>query len=892
MIRSQCIISRSRLFSFNTRVLNNSLKSNGSILNQFKKYPIYKTTRSIYVPSRQKRESSKTIPTSDIPSFSNTSNSTNDTSSTPFNSTGIADAFITPVPTENGVDDSIVQRLQSLDLNRTEHSARKFQKSQGRKTRKNMRRNTSLGHTQASELERKILEVERYTEALEQHIRENDEAALLQKKMKEAEEKYGKLDDTSRPQTENLLGAGETQIQAARSGEETKTLDKAADDILDFLDLPEPEVQSQLGELKKGPEGMSSQQVSKVKQSLFLSPAPSITLSDNILQRIGSSIASIASEKAQNWIPVIERLYNTHGLVGVPAEEVSLLIKQIPLDQRAPLMPIIHEMIWDAEIPFTKLIYDNIIAAYSHVGNTNLVKIFMDEMKQKDIKPDHYTYGNLIKSYSKNKNLAEAIKTIKEMQRENVQLSLPIYNILINACISSGEYDQAFQVFDMLKFLGTNTLPDVQIYNTIMVAALKQRNIHKVLDLYQEMTTRSINPLQPDESTYTVLIQACAQDKLMHLRAWQFLLELHEKDLAKTRHSLNAMLLLCGQTGELSFARSIFWQMCSEPVSYPDSFSLGCLFKAYANYKPGAISPVLSTAIGSKLRAAVFFNLNMTGSSQANDLSPPFLPYPVLANKLQAMAESRAIFQFFKDLQHPRADDLDMQQQSERLRWIISPVHGKVNFINEKTIVPYLEIPINLDNHKELMFRWKTATCIEMNKAKRITEQKQYQIEHPNNGEVSEEPGKPVVQIVAESPDTSIDPTISKDPMYMNRVPRSSYMYDLMISGHTKNKWPYDQAKGIWESRGEWRRNVLSVYRQSLTIDQRKKSDFMFARHMVKYLAYSSKLQDALDLVYSSIKLFKWKKSHLYPIIEMAQQIEDTNTIKAVHGIVNSYKEK
>lgn len=87
-------------------------------------------------------------------------------------------------------------------------------------------------------------------------------------------------------------------------------------------------------------------------------------------------------------------------------------------------------------------------------------------------------------------------------------------------------------------------------------------------------------------------------------------------------------------------------------------------------------------------------------------------------NKIQVLAESRAIFQFFKDLQHPRVDDPEAQAKSNKTRWIISPVAGKVDFINDKTASIYLEIPINLDNHKELTYRWKTATCVEVERNK------------------------------------------------------------------------------------------------------------------------------------------------------------------------------
>lgn len=93
----------------------------------------------------------------------------------------------------------------------------------------------------------------------------------------------------------------------------------------------------------------------------------------------------------------------------------------------------------------------------------------------------------------------------------------------------------------------------------------------------------------------------------------------------------------------------------------------------------------------------------------------------------------------------------------------------------------------------------------------------------------------------------------------MNRVPRTAHMYDVLISGHSKNQWSYEKAKGVWESRGEWRRNPFSTYRQQLDQEKRAKADFSFARRMVEFLARDKKLEDAVDLVRSSTKQFVWK---------------------------------
>lgn len=885
--------------------------------------------RSVYIASRQSRRSSnvETSPSSSSPSLSFGQISTNSNRESQINKNNsnietekinsfkaMLDSFATEYKTSD--NNSVYKNLQIKNINKDQLPTRKpdsFNSSDSTSRLRFRRRRrvlTQSDREKSKEIEQQIIQIQRFSKELKNRIRVKDEQAVQDQKLKEAQEKHVSPNETKQPptnQSSNLLPDGSSNSQdnhhlissssldqgnntlvstsdtPHKSNIESTTLEKDIDTVFDFLDLSESEAKAQLEDMKSS---TKEQSIEQVKKSFFYLPAPSITLSDNIIERLGSSVVEIASESNQNWGAVIYSLYNGQGLTRVSSDETSLLIKQIPLDQRSRLLPIIHEMIWDAKIPITKLIYDNTIAAYANDGNTALVQSFIDQMNKDGIQPDHYTYGNLVKCLSKNDNLEETVKAVKEMQAKKIPLSLPIYTTLLQTCIRVKDYAQAFDVFDMLKFLGTSTQPDVPIYNSVMIAASKMHNINRVLDLYNEMTTRPIDPLQPNITTYAVLIYACARDEQTHVKAWHLLMEMYEKGFAPDRQTLNAMLYLCGNTGELSFARSIFRQMCVDPVSYPDSFSLNCLLTAYSNYKPGFLSPVLSTALGPKLRAAFFFNLDIPATTPV-EISPPFLPYPMISNKLQVLAESRAIFNFFKDIQF----NTDENSPQGRARKILNPTTGKINFINERTVLRYLSIPINLDNEAEYRYRWERDTCVapipEEDSPKALKKASSKNSTGENIVDDLENKSTTTVIVEDEKPSKT-----SQDDYLSRRIPRNHYMYDLAITGHIKNNWPYNHARGVWESRGEWRRNNLSVYRTSMKREDRHKSDFLFARRMVEYLSMTKKLQDAVDIVTSSLSLFRWRKHHVEPILAVAQEIEDNQTIRKMQKITSSYHRK
>ncbi|KAA8907625.1 hypothetical protein TRICI_004916 [Trichomonascus ciferrii] len=549
-----------------------------------------------------------------------------------------------------------------------------------------------------------------------------------------------------------------------------------------------------------------------------------LSLPGPVLERIGDTNAVIlmASEEP-NWGTVIKALYdNPRQVRDMNVKDVDHLISMIPLSQRAELMPVVHEMMHESGVEPSKLTLDLTMAAYADRGMPVVVDSFMEELRARGFKPDDYTFGHVIKAYSKVRDLKACVRTLKQMQREGVeQPSKSVTTNLLQTCIMVGDFKQAEEIFSMMKYLSAETQPDRRVYNSMLLAAAKQHNVDRVLDLYREMTTRPIDPLEPDMETLLTLIYACARDKKTHLQAWQYVLELQERKFPVTRKLINTLLYLCGTTGELSFARALFRQLCLHESSYPDSYAINCLFKAYVNYKPGFFSPVLTTALGNQIRSTFLMSTSVTDEAYDPHKMPPFLSIPMLRNTQQAIWESRAIFAFFKE-NHP-------------------------HLLNEKITLNYLAVPAHLADLNEFKARYEEQTYFEDSATNTVTAKSM--------------PGV---------------------------MSRNHYVYDLAIRAcanvsSTDPQNTLEFASQMWANRGKWRKtpNFTSMSKQD-----RFQSDFLFARGMITTLANAGEINDAIDLLKSSIKQFGWKHHHIQPLINKLIQLDDTASLSTIRRLI------
>lgn len=93
------------------------------------------------------------------------------------------------------------------------------------------------------------------------------------------------------------------------------------------------------------------------------------------------------------------------------------------------------------------------------------------------------------------------------------------------------------------------------------------------------------------------------------------------------------------------------------------------------------------------------------------------------------------------------------------------------------------------------------------------------------------------------------------------------YCMCLHVSRHNKNM---ELAKNVWEERGEYR---LSEEFQKKSIKEQDQSDFKFARLMLSLFVTVGELDDAVKIVLSSKKRFKWEYYHLKSLIQLCDKL-------------------
>lgn len=569
------------------------------------------------------------------------------------------------------------------------------------------------------------------------------------------------------------------------------------------------------------------------QEGLFPKIEKDSSLPPALLSRMGSDIVAMGDE--QKWQTLLTTLRSNGGLTGLTNKELDLLLFNIPLEQRIKVLPEIGALASEANIVPSVLTYGHIVAAYAQVGDTQAIDNVLSQMHQQDIKPNKHIYGNLLKALSKNGDLDRSVQTLELMKRQEITPSLEIYTILMQTCLRVKDFKQANEVFDMMKFLSAETQPDLKIYNTMMLSSAFQHNIERVMDLYRELqephrkvlATASSSDLQ---AMYNILIYACSRDERTHLKGWEFLLELQAKDLAINRRSVESLIYLCGNTGEIMLARAMFKQLCQNPLSYPSAMTFNSLLKAYCNFQPGQLfSSILASPLGAKIQANFVFDEMITSSRQMPD-NPPFLPLPFLTDKVQVLAESRALMSFFKE------------------------THSEL--INERSILTYLKIPFELQNLSEFKYRYEEMTT----------------------GPAS------TVESLDSALESSFDSAVevSETTKYSQKIARNHYIYDLAIQAASFTK-DMEFGSQIWKERGAWRKTMAF---QNLTKADRDHSDFIFAQRMVSLLSNCGEFDDAISLLQSTADQFTWKPFHVSTLSNRLMELDDVVMLRRLRRLL------
>lgn len=590
--------------------------------------------------------------------------------------------------------------------------------------------------------------------------------------------------------------------------------------------------------------------------SLFDTPARGIDLPKSILTRLEDSVRNIVVKDNANWDALIADLSDKRGrFIGLTNSEVGQFLKQIPVGGVGiNSLERIEEMLKEVSSQYTDHQYDFFMKHYSANGDAKRTQELFDGAIADGFKPSKYMFAHLIKGYVKTNNLARINLTLQKMTTSGVEPPLPVLTNVLQLCVNLKDWNQADDIFQMMKFRSTKTKPDVNAYNTMLRLTSRKRDIHRALDLYHEMFSMGV---EPDIFTYNTLIQACSKNREHFTQGYNFIAEIHERNLEPNIKTFEAMLRLVARDGDLELARALYltiFEKKSQSVTN-DAESLVYLLMAYRDFKPGHVPQIMNHKDGmmirrNTLRMVDFMGLHQTQVEDVRlqrqrEMYPPMLPLSNLHSSKHIIAESTAVWAF--------------------------NVANNPMLLNSRTLIIYLRIAVEHSDKAEFMKRWEQYTF-----ANREIDENQIVIE---TADAATEP-------VEELQEGSTPPALQYLKQMNYRVERNSELYLTFLSAG-RNFEDVEMCEQAWVERGKFR--STSAY-QKFSRREKAELDFRFAQEMVKALTHLQLYSDAVDVVKSSERQFPWSFYVLKPLYVACQHIGDQRGAREISAICGKDK--
>jgi len=607
--------------------------------------------------------------------------------------------------------------------------------------------------------------------------------------------------------------------------------------------------------------GSSKESDNEKSISLFDQPARGINLPTSILSRIGDQVVNLVSKDNLNWDAVIEDLYyNKDGFIGIKKSNDSFkFLEEITVGKlSSKSLQLIQEMLVDAKIKNNSRVIDFFMKHYAALGSIQFVEAFYQQALQEGIKLNKYSYGHMIKVYTKNLNLAKINEVLRAMQINKVEPGLVIYTNVLQLCVKLKDSKQANDVFQMMKFRSKETQPDIKAYNAMLELSFKENDIYKSFDLYNELKDANI---EPNLFTLNILARACSKKKDFLIQGWRYINEIHERKLTPGLETFETMLRLAARDGDLELARSLYMTIFRmKPYSStagPTAFAF--LLMAYRDYKIGKIPMMMSFDEGATIRKNALALADVLGvhqeisvdptSENVKSQEPPLLPVSNLTRSKQIIAESSAI-------------------------WAFNLLKDPDNTLNHMNLITYLRIPVEHGDKKEFIKRFEEHTYPN----DEITKQASIETDEIMNNEIKFESNT--------MKDDNLPSAIQLYKSLRFKVERDSSLYLTQLSAG-KRLGDVELCEKAWIERGKFRRT--SAFKK-LSKKEKDVNDYRFAKEMVLAFTELGLLDDAVRIVTSTENQFDWHFYVLKPLYVALQTIGDVNGTTTIKNICNTRK--
>jgi pentatricopeptide repeat protein len=150
--------------------------------------------------------------------------------------------------------------------------------------------------------------------------------------------------------------------------------------------------------------------------------------------------------------------------VKVTASSVVPMISLYGKVRRTDKADSMLKMMKDEGIKRNPTIYNALMKCHS--SNITKIELLYTEMQEERNKPNVVTYTSMIDAYTKDGDVAKAIKTFESMIGAKIDPTVFTYTSMINAYAKNGDMSKAKEMFDLMISAGIS--PDVVVYSSMI----------------------------------------------------------------------------------------------------------------------------------------------------------------------------------------------------------------------------------------------------------------------------------------------------------------------------------------------------------------------------------------------------------------------------------------
>merc|ERR1719277_771136 len=135
--------------------------------------------------------------------------------------------------------------------------------------------------------------------------------------------------------------------------------------------------------------------------------------------------------------------------------------------------------------PKDSMIYNNILDGCIRHSRFDLAETLLEEMENSEVVPSNYTFGILVKLYSRRRQVDKAFEVIERMSKKfNITPNNQVRTCLMCACLNANSPNRAVQVFEELKASPSGA--DAKAYSSLIGGLVRHRQLPKAVSLVEE----------------------------------------------------------------------------------------------------------------------------------------------------------------------------------------------------------------------------------------------------------------------------------------------------------------------------------------------------------------------------------------------------------------------